>query len=53
MVFRLLSVAGVGRYEEREGIAGKKRERIFEIYYSMDMRWKYGTQEACGPRDYF
>jgi hypothetical protein len=38
VVFRLLSVAGVGRYEEREGIIGKRKERIFEIYYSMDMR---------------
>jgi hypothetical protein len=38
VVFRLLYVAGVGRYEEREGIAGERRERISEIYYSMDMR---------------
>jgi hypothetical protein len=38
VVFRLLYVAGVRRYEEREGIAGERRERISEIYYSMDMR---------------
>ena len=38
VVFRLLSVAGVRRYEEREGIAGERRERISEIHYSMDIR---------------
>ena len=38
VVFRLLSVARVGRYEEREGIAGERRERISEIHYSMDIR---------------
>jgi hypothetical protein len=38
VVFRLLSVAGVRRYEEREGIAVERRERISEIHYSMDIR---------------
>jgi hypothetical protein len=46
-----LAVAGDGRSEEREGVAGERRERVRDDATVWTRVWYTGTAEHCAPLD--